>query len=422
MAAPNAILDRLKDLHPRLIDLSLERVHRLMDDLGNPERRLPPVIHVAGTKGKGSTVATLRAVLEAGGYRVHAYTSPHLVRFNERIRLAGHLIDDAALTACLEEVERVNASQPITLFEVTTAAALLAFARAPADVLLLEVGLGGRLDATNVVARPLASVLTPISIDHIQFLGDTIPKIAFEKAGIIKAGAPAVIGVQPPEASAVFESRAAELGATLFRRGVEWRIEAHAAGLTYRGKRTFGLPLPNLPGAHQIDNAVLAVATLDCIDAFTISDDQFRTGLRRIDWPARLQRLTKGALVGLLPAGAQLWLDGAHNDDAGRVLADWMTAQPGKFDAVIGMLSTKDAPRFLTRLKPHVARLRTVAVPGEAASISAEDLATIARAAGFTDVAPATDIDVALTALSAASRVMISGSLYLAGAVLARNA
>jgi dihydrofolate synthase/folylpolyglutamate synthase len=423
VATADPILDRLKALHPKAIDLSLDRVAQLMAALGHPERKLPPVIHVAGTKGKGSTVAIMRAILEAAGRRVHAYTSPHLVRFNERIRLGGKLIDEPHLTALLEEVEHANNGKPITFFEVTTAAAFLAFARAPADILLLEVGLGGRLDATNLVDRPLASVLTPISIDHVQFLGDTIVKIAAEKAGIIKRDVPAIIGLQPAEALTVIAARGRELHAPLFRRDSDWMIEIGPSGFTYQGRRKLSLPLPSLPGHHQIDNAALAIATLDRIDAFTLDDRAFQSGLQQIDWPARLQHLTGGALVSLLRPGTQLWLDGGHNEDAARVLAAWMKEQPGRFDAVIGMLSTKDADKFMLQLAPYVRRLRTVTIPGEAAAIPADQLAAIAVRAGVTQAAPSPDVKSALIDLAPqAERVMITGSLYLGGTVLAANA
>lgn len=394
-----------------------------MADLGHPEQKLPPVLHVAGSKGKGSTVAMLRSVLEAAGYSVHAYISPHLVRFAERIRLNGKLIDESYLAELLEEVERVNAGRPITFFEVTTAAAFLAYARNPADAVILEVGMGGRLDATNIVAKPLASTLVPISFDHMQYLGDTLAKIAMEKAGILKQGVPVVSGLQPDEALKVIEARAAEIGAPLFRRGHEWRATPTTTGFRYEGQRTLDLPLPSLPGRHQIDNAALAVATLDCIGTFKISDAQFRAGLSQIDWPARLQRLSRGPLVTLLPKTTELWLDGGHNEAAGRVLADWAADTKRPLDLVVGMLSTKEPERFLAPLAPYAQRLRAIAIPNEPLSLPAEVVAEAGRRAGFKDVVASASAAEAVADLARhnPARVMITGSLYLAGSILAEN-
>ena len=397
-----------------------------MAALGHPERCLPPVIHVAGTNGKGSTVATLRAILEAAGLKVHVYTSPHLVRFSERIRLAGSLIDEPQLAALLEEIEQRNAGAPITFFEVTTAAAFLAFARTPADVTLLETGMGGRLDATNVIDRPLASVITPISFDHMQFLGTTLAEIAGEKAGILKPGVPVVIGAQPQAAFDVLTRRAGEVRAKLFRRGAEWEIETAADGFAYRGRRRYGLPRPSLPGRHQVDNAALAVATLDHVEGLTITEEQMRAGLRRVEWPARLQRLTKGPLVSLLPGGAELYLDGGHNEAAGEILADWAQSQRDRsLDLVFGMLSTKSPEAFLAHIAPHVRRLRAVPIPGEAAALPADAVADAARRAGLKDVAATGSVHDAVAQLARNSgpppRILICGSLYLAGQVLAEN-
>jgi dihydrofolate synthase/folylpolyglutamate synthase len=322
-----AVLSRLGGLHPKRIDavdgntLALDRIERLLAALGNPQDALPPVIHVAGTNGKGSTVATLRACLEAAGFRVHVFTSPHLVRFNERIRIAGTLIDDATLADLLEECERANLGAPITFFEVTTTAAFLAFARTPADFTLLEVGLGGRHDTTNVVRRPLVTAITPVSLDHQAFLGDTIAQIAGEKAGILKPSVPAVIGPQLAEAERVIEARAAALGAPLYRWQREWRAEERAGGMRYEGGRWhLDLPLPSLPGAHQLANAGTAIACLEQLAGGSLSATAIADGLRHIDWPARLQRLQRGPLVEILPRGWELWLDGGHNPAAGEVL------------------------------------------------------------------------------------------------------
>ena len=400
-------------------------MHRLLAALGHPERRLPPVIHVAGTNGKGSTVATLRACLEAAGYRVHVYTSPHLVRFNERIRVAGSLIDEEPLAALLEECERVNGETPITFFEITTAAAFLAFARHPADATLLEVGLGGRFDATNVIDRPAATVLTPISLDHQRFLGNTVGEIAFEKAGILKPGVAAVVGPQPDDAAAVIAKRAGEVGATLYRHGSDWRAEPSAGGLRYEGKRwRLDLPAPSLLGRHQFDNAGAAIAALESLPQFELDAAALAKGLRHIEWPARLQHLTHGPLVSLLKPGNELWLDGGHNQAGGEVLAlqaaQWRD-QP--LHLVFGMLSSHDAEGFLRALAPYAQSLGTVAIPGEAASRTAEDSAAAGRAAGFDAkvFASVHDATAAAARQPAPSRILICGSLYLAGHVLREN-
>ena len=420
------ILDRLKILHPKAIDLSLDRVRRLMADLGDPQDRLPPAIVVGGTNGKGSTVAILRAILEAAGRRVHVYTSPHLVRFNERIRLAGAPIDEAALAVILEEVEATNANQPITFFEVTTAAAFLAFARTPADIVLLEVGMGGRLDATNIVPHPAATAIAPVSLDHTQYLGDSLAKIAGEKAGILKQGVIAAIGRQPPEAGEAIAARAAEIGAPLYRHGVEWSVTPTAGGFRYEGKHRLDLPPPALAGRHQFDNVGLALAVLDHLPALAIDEVSIRTGLARIDWPARLQRLTHGPLVAAPPAGWTIFLDGGHNDAAAEVLARWAsdTRDDRPLDIVIGMLTTKDPESFLRYLAPHARRARAVTVPNEPLSYAPETIVAAARASGVA-AAPATSVEAAIVSLAAEdaspARVLICGSLYLAGAVLQEN-
>jgi dihydrofolate synthase/folylpolyglutamate synthase len=401
--------------------------------LGNPQDRLPPVVHVAGTNGKGSTLAFLRAFLEAAGYRVHVYTSPHLVRFNERIRLAGTLIEEDALLALLDEVERVNAGAPITFFEITTAMAFLAFARTPADAVLLETGLGGRFDATNVIARPAVTAITPISLDHQHFLGNTLAEIAFEKAGILKPGTPAVIAPQPVEAQTVLEARAREVGAPLFRSGIEWSAgplpdppplagEGMDAGLVYRGRREWVLPRPGLLGPHQFDNAGTALACLDCLPGFAVGEAALARGMQSVEWPARLQRLRRGPLVAALPAECELWLDGAHNPAGGAALgavaAGW---RDRPLDLVFGMLATHDPHAFLGALAPYVRRLRAVAIPGEANARPAEELAATAHALGL-DAAPATSVGDAVAAAAApGGRTLICGSLYLAGRVLAEN-
>jgi dihydrofolate synthase/folylpolyglutamate synthase len=421
----DAILTRLTTLYPMAIDLSLDRMRRLLDDLGQPQDRLAPVIHVAGTNGKGSTIAYLRAMLEAGGKRVHVYTSPHLVRFHERIRLAGRHIEDDALTVILEEVERVNAGRPITFFEVTTAAAFLAFAREPADAVLLEVGMGGLLDATNVVARPAAVALTPISFDHVQHLGTTLGKIAGEKAGIIKQGVPAAVGPQPAEAAAVFERRAAELGAPLYRFGREWSVRESDDGFRYTGRATLDLPRPALAGRHQIDNAGLAVAVTELLPEYGVTPSQIAEGLGRVEWPARLQRLRRGPLVELLPPGWELILDGCHNEGGAQVLAAWMASQRDRpFDGVFGILSTKDPAKILRHVQPYVRRLRAVTIPEDRLSLPAEAVALAARGAGIADAAPSASVAAAVAELvqgEGPARIVIAGSLHFAGHVLQEN-
>ena len=415
------ILERLKTLHPKAIDMSLDRLVRLMAALGNPQDRLAPVVHVAGTNGKGSTLAYLRAMLEAAGKTVHVYTSPHLVRFNERIRVAGTLIDDAALAALLEEIEATNAGAPITFFEVTTAAAFLAFARTPADYVLLETGMGGRLDATNLVEKPVAVGLTPISFDHMQYLGNTLASIAGEKAGIIKPGVPIYVGVQPPEAVGVFDAKALALGAPLFRRGRDWHFTPTADGFVWRRDgRHYDLPLPALPGRHQIDNAALAVAIADGLG---LPEGAIARGIASAQWPARLQRLTQGPLPDLLGPEIPLYLDGGHNEAAGEVLAAW--AKGRKIDLVFGMLATKEPADFLRHVAPFVRRLRAIAIEDEPLSRPASDIVDAARTVGIADAAEAISPQAAIADLAAEANaqtpVLICGSLYLCGRILGDN-
>ena len=426
-----SILGRLQSLHPKIIDLSLDRMHHLLSIVGNPERRLPPVVHVAGTNGKGSTIAFLRAILEAAGHRVHVYTSPHLVRFNERIRLAGQEIDDETLASILEECEAANAGRPITYFEITTVAAFLAFARVPADVLLLEVGLGGRLDTTNVVEAPLVTAITPVSMDHMQYLGDTLAKIAFEKAGIIKPSVPVVIGPQRQEALSVIQARAAELDAPTILHGRDFSARLEGDSLRFEaGEVVETLDLPALVGAHQVQNAAVAVALARQIAGVVANDPSARSrGVGRAVWPARLQRLTSGPLIDLLPKGWALWLDGGHNAEAGEVAArqirHWRDRAPGApIHLVLGMLNTKAVADYLAPFRGLVDAVRTVAIPGEAASLTAEDLAATASETGLTAVACDTVDDAVTRAVrdgGPAGTVLIAGSLYLAGSVLRDN-
>ncbi|MGU3492841.1 bifunctional folylpolyglutamate synthase/dihydrofolate synthase [Xanthobacteraceae bacterium A53D] len=430
MSPLDAVLERLSALHPKRIDLSLGRMERLIAALGHPEQRLPPVVHIAGTNGKGSTLAYMRAALEAGGKAVHAYTSPHLVRFNERIRLAGHLVSDAALVDALERVAVANDGAEITFFEITTAAALLLFSEHPADVLLMEVGLGGRLDATNVIAAPLASVITPISIDHVEFLGETIAAIAGEKAGIIKPRVPVIVGEQPDEALAVIERAAARNRAPLFARGQQWHVQAEAGRLVYSDEDgLLDLPRPRLVGPHQIDNAGLAVAALRAVPELRLPAAAIEDGIRGADWPARLQRLPAGPLVARAPADVEVWLDGGHNASGGQALAHALAELEERYSRplvlVTGMLANKDVSGFLSAFAGLAREVVCVPVPAEHAGMATADLATVAATLGFS-ASMAPDVGSALAGLSAfpvnpPPRVLICGSLYLAGAVLAEN-
>ena len=427
-AQVDAALARLTGLYPKLIDLSLGRMHRLLADLGDPHLRLPPVIHVAGTNGKGSTVAIMRAVLEAAGYRVHVYTSPHLVRFAERIRLVGGLIDEALLLALLEHVEVANAGKPITFFEVTTAVAFMAFAQIPADVVLLETGLGGRFDATNVIAKPAVTALSSISMDHMQYLGDTLALIAGEKAAIMKPGVPSVSVAQTPEAAAVIAAAAKDIGAALKIQNQAWRIEADGmGGLVFDGENnTWKGPVPSLPGRHQIDNAGLALAALDQ-SPFAIPAFALRSGMRNVEWPARAQRLKQGPLMNILPAGWELWLDGGHNAGGGVAVAaladDFWADAP--LHLICGMLSTKVADDYLRPLAARAASLTAVPIPSSDAALPSAELAAAAKRVGFTDVHIGENFTAALKRIAVASqgraRVLICGSLYLAGEVLREN-
>lgn len=417
----DVILDRMMTLHPKVIDLTLDRMWRLLAALGHPERSLPPVVHIAGTNGKGSTLAMIRAGLEAGGDRVHAYTSPHLARFHERIRLAGALISEPALTALLDECLAANGPDPITFFEITTAAALLAFARTPADWTLLEVGLGGRLDATNVVDGPRLTIITPVSLDHQQYLGDTVAAIAGEKAGIIKRGVPCIVGPQSDEGLAVIEAHAARLGAPLLVWGQHWHASEDRGRLVYQDESgLLDLPLPALPGPHQIQNAGAAIAALRALGR---NEAACEAAVTRAVWPARMQRLRQGPLVDLAPA-VELWLDGGHNPAGGAAVAATLARMPPRETHLIcGMLNTKDVAGFMQPLAPHTRRLHAVSIPGEKNTLPAETTRDAARSAGI-DAVAAESVAEALTAIAAANpdaRVLICGSLYLAGQVLREN-
>ncbi|MBB2155237.1 bifunctional folylpolyglutamate synthase/dihydrofolate synthase [Gluconacetobacter diazotrophicus] len=412
-----AVLERLNRLYPALIDLSLGRLQALLARLGHPERHLPPVIHVAGTNGKGSTCATLRAIGEQAGWPVHVMTSPHLVDVTERFRVAGHIVSTDALVAVLEEIERVNDGAPITVFEVLTAAGFLLFARHPARLAIIEVGLGGRFDATNVLEKPAACAITSISMDHEAFLGDSLAAIAAEKAGIMKPGVPVVTGRQAEAAMAVLRAQAAQCGAPLRVRGEDWDIAATPGGLRYTDARgALDLPLPGLPGAHQIDNAGLAVAALRA-SGLEVPDSAW-AGIAHTVWPARMQRLG-GALAGLLPPGWELWLDGGHNPGAGQALADVLAGWSDRpVHLVVGMKQTKDAAGFLSPMLPHAASVQAVAEAGQHLALPVE--AIIAASSGR--ATPGPTLRAALGRLTGEpARVVICGSLYLAGVALEQD-
>jgi dihydrofolate synthase/folylpolyglutamate synthase len=430
--AIGAIQARLLALHPKRIDLSLGRIERLLAALGNPQRRLPPVIHVAGTNGKGSTIAFMRAILEASGQRVHVYTSPNLVRLNERFRLGcaggGRFVGDIELAEVLAECEATNGGAPITVFEMETAAAFILFSRHPADCLLLEVGLGGRLDATNVVERPLASVITRLSLDHRDFLGDTIEAIAAEKAGILKAGVPAAIASEPRAALTVIERAAARVNAPLAIAGEDWTATEERGRLVYQDDDgLLDLPAPKLYGRHQFENAGLAIAALRAA-GLKLPASAFEAGMIRVEWPARMQRLSHGSLLPLLPADSELWLDGGHNADGGRAiaaaLADLEERVSRPLVLIVGMMSTKDSEGFLRHFSGLARRVITVPIREDKA-LPAATLAATAQAIGIPAIAR-DGIESALATvgeleLSPAPRVLITGSLYLAGEVLALN-
>jgi len=420
--ASDVILERMMSLHPKIIDLTLDRMRPLLERLGHPERALPPVIHIAGTNGKGSTQAMIRAGLEAAGKRVHAYTSPHLARFHERIRLAGDLISEDDLAATLDEVAQANGDTPITYFEITTIAAFLAFSRHPADWLLLEVGLGGRFDATNVVETPALTIITPVSIDHQQYLGETLAEIAGEKAGILKRGVPCVTGPQPEEAMEAIEAQAARLGAPLVAHGQHWHVREERGRLVFQDETgLLDLPLPNLIGAHQVDNAGAALAALRHLG---FGEDSCEAAMTGAQWPARLQRLRRGPLVEAAGNG-ELWLDGGHNAAAGKALAEALTRLPPRPSThlICGMLRTKDISGYLRPLRAVAERLHAVSIPGENATLPAEETRAAAESVGF-DARVAADVGAAVAQIARTDpnpRILICGSLYLAGRVLREN-
>ena len=425
MSRTDAILKRLSQLHPKLIDLSLDRMLPLLDALGRPQDKLPPVIHVAGTNAKGSTIAYLRAFLEAAGKSVHVYNSPHLVHFNERIRLAGRLVGTRRLNQMLEHVEAVNAGAPITFFEVTTVVAMMLYAETKADYLLLETGLGGTYDTTNIVAHPLGVIITPVDLDHQGFLGNTIAEIAVSKAGILKAGSKAVIGVQQDEGRAVIDRAARRLGITPLFQGEDFHGAAQEGRLVYQDEDgLLDLPPPALIGAHQYDNAALAIAATRHFD-LPVDDTAIARGLRQVIWPARMMPL-RGRLRDLLGPGSELWLDGGHNVHGATALAAAINEmnhnRPAPLVLIMGMMNTRSPADFLKPFKGMAEQVFTLTVPNEPNAHKAADMAGLAREAGF-DATPKRSILSALEAAAAIpkARVLICGSLYLAGDVLAKN-
>ncbi len=428
------LIARLSALHPKRIDLSLDRMHRLLARLDHPERKLPPVIHVAGTNGKGSTIAYLRAILEAAGLRVHVFTSPYLVRINECYRLGhaggGRLVGDDALRAVLEHCEQVNAGDPITIFEAETAAAFCLFAQHPADVALLEVGLGGRLDSTNVIEAPLATVIAPVSMDHTEFLGDTLTAIAGEKAAIIKRNTPVICAEQFAEAMVVVEAQAGRMRAPLHAAGQQWHVSVERGRLVYQDDRgLMDLAAPKLFGRHQFDNAGLAIATLRAQSVFRIDAAAFEAGIVNAEWPARMQRLVSGALVDQGPQGCEVWLDGGHNAEGGRVaaaaLGDLEERVSRPLVVITGMMANKDAAAFLANFAGLTRHIIAVPIPDRDNAMPPDRLADAARALGMR-VEIAAGVEAALQTLSRLAyevppRILITGSLYLAGHVLGVN-
>ncbi len=425
-----SLLARFEKLHPKSIDLSLGRVERLLNALGNPHRRIPPVIHVAGTNGKGSAVAFLKGMLEAAGYRTHAFISPHLRRFHERIMLTSpggaRPIGERHLANILSRAEAANGGEPITFFEITTAAAFLAFAENPADIVLLETGLGGRLDATNVIGEPLATILTPISLDHCSYLGDTIEAIAFEKAGILKRGRPAIVSRQAEGALGVIDERAGAIGAPVIAADRNWDVFEQQGRLIFQDEDCLlDLPLPRLFGRHQLENAGTAIAAARRLEGFHISEEAIAKGLTTAVWPARLERLSPGKLHELTPPGSEIWVDGGHNPAAGeavaRALADLEERVPSPIHLIVGMLSTKDAGGFLRNFQGLTELAATIQIPGQVNAYRAEDLATIAHREGIT-ANPAGSLEAAFENSRKLARgpvrIMVTGSLYLAGQVL----
>jgi dihydrofolate synthase/folylpolyglutamate synthase len=435
MMSSDHLMERFLALHPKLIDLSLGRLHRLLDALGNPQHRLPPIIHVAGTNGKGSTIAFMRGILEAAGLSVHVYTSPHLVRFHERIRLGslggGKLVAEDILVDAFERCEKANAGEPITVFEMTTAAAFVLFSEHKADVLLLEVGLGGEFDATNVIDTALATVVTPVSMDHSEYLGDTLTLIAKAKAGILKRGIPAIIAQQDhPEAEAVLERQAARVGAKLIAAGHHFQSYEENGRFIFQDEDgLLDLPLPKLLGRHQYSNAGTAIAALRAAGLGTLSVSAYEQGIANATWPARLQRLSTGTLAKLIPEDSELWLDGGHNPDGGKVLASAMQDFNRKLlrplVMIVGMLGTKDSAAFLEAFRGLATEVIAVPIPSQKVSRAPEEVASLAEKAGL-NAHISLGFEAALHNIAARQwptppRILMTGSLYLAGEILGAN-
>jgi dihydrofolate synthase/folylpolyglutamate synthase len=414
-----AQLDRLSKLSPAGDRLGLERTAALLDRLRRPQDSLPPVFHVAGTNGKGSTVAFIRAALEASGHKVHAFTSPHLVRFNERIRIAGRLIEDEQLSATLTEVIDAGAGIEPSFFEVATVAALLSFSRTPADACILEVGLGGRLDSTNVIERPLVTGIANLALDHQQFLGTGLTDIAAEKAGIAKSGVPLVTQLYPPAIAGRIGAIATGAEADWLPRGTRWDAASRQDRLHYQDERgELDLPLPRLPGRHQTMNAALAVAMLRHQDELQITPTALNAAMGWANWPARLQHLSPGPLV----RDRQVWLDGGHNPAAARQVASWakLAFSDGKpLHLIFASLATKDPAGMLEPFRQVVEKVHAVPIPDHSC-FSPGDLIEIAADLGF-HVDGHDDVEQALAAMPGGARVLIFGSLYLAGSILAAN-
>lgn len=435
MSKAARLIERLSELHPKGFDLSLERISRLLERLGNPHLRMPPVIHIAGTNGKGSASAFSRALLEAAGHTVHVHTSPHLVNWHERYRIGtpggGRLVGDDVLADALQRVADANQGEKITVFELLTAAMFLLFTEHPADAAILEVGLGGRFDATNVIPSPAVSVIMPISLDHQAFLGDRVELIASEKAGIIKRGCPVVIGYQEWDtARDVLIERAERLRCPLRVYGQDFVAHEERGRLVYQDEDgLLDLPLPRLRGRHQLANAAAAIAAVKSA-GFSVTLEAAETAMQAVTWPARLQQLTSGPLVDLAPEGAELWLDGGHNPDAGAVIAEALAAveerHPRPLILVAGMINTKDQTGFFRAFQGMARRVYTVPITSSEAGVPHDVLAARAMEAGL-EAEPMSSVESALSLLrdtwtgDVAPRILICGSLYLAGDVLAAN-